>query len=213
MRAAFMRDKYPETIFASFASSAPVEAKVDMGVYYEPIWDGMHRYGFGNCSRDIQAAVRYVDKKLGKSDEAAAKIKQQFLGLGAEMNSNDAFGESLTVIFYLWQGYGIDGGRMSLRPFCDWISTDPKTNKTSPAEGWAASKGAAWTAQRWATWPTWVDSVNYYMNSECTGSMTEKTECNLDFRWTDPATISWTWQYCTQWGMLYLPQTCFNKYI
>ncbi|KAK5048195.1 hypothetical protein LTR84_005865 [Exophiala bonariae] len=44
VRAAIMRVAYPDTIFASYAASAPIEAKVDMSSYYQPIWSGMTSY-------------------------------------------------------------------------------------------------------------------------------------------------------------------------
>jgi len=36
--------------------------------------------------------------------------------------------------------------------FCDWISTDPETGNVSGENGWAKSKGAKFTSDRWATW-------------------------------------------------------------
>jgi hypothetical protein len=199
MRAAFMREKYPETIFASYASSAPTEAQVDMSVYFEPVWRGMNAYGFGNCTKDIHAAINYIDKKLENKKDAAA-LKEQFLGLGAAGNSNPTFADALSVIFYMWQSYGVDGGSTGLRYFCDYIETDPATNKTAGASGQAAVKGPKWTVDRWASWKPMVALVNNYMTTDCSGNKTVKGDCNLDLRFTDPASIAWTWQYCTQWG-------------
>lgn len=201
MRAAFMREFYPDTITASFASSAPVEAKVDMSVYFEPVYRGMNAYGFGNCTADIHAAILYMDK-LMESPAAAATLKEQFLGRGAANNSNPTFADALTTIFYQWQGYGVEGGSLGLRAFCDYIETDPATNATAPAEGWAASKGANYTIARWASFPYFYQEVNSYMTTDCEGPfVTNKTaaptDCNLDLRFEDPASISWTWQYCT----------------
>ncbi|KAF2265504.1 hypothetical protein CC78DRAFT_185923 [Lojkania enalia] len=199
MRAAFMRDKYPNTIFAGFASSAPTQAKTDMSVYFEPVWDGMNHYGWGNCTRDIQAAVRYMDR-LMERPATAAKLKEQFLGLGAASNSNPTFADALVVIFYLWQSYGVEGGKNSLRNFCDWIETDPATKKTAPAKGWAAIKGANYTVSRWAEYPYFTDMVNTYLETKCSGDLTQKGNCDLNRKFTDPSSIAWTWQYCTQWG-------------
>jgi hypothetical protein len=199
MRAAFMRNLYPDTIYASYASSAPVEAQVDMSVYFEPVYRGMNKYGFGNCTQDIHAAIKYMDNVLGKPAQAA-KLKQQFLGLGAENNTAATFADALTAIFGTWQSYGVDAGSTGLRRFCDYIETDPSTNKTAPAAGWAASKGAKWTVDRWASWKPFTPLVNSYMTTNCSGSLTTAGDCNLDLRFTDPASISWTWQYCTQWG-------------
>ncbi|KAF2002172.1 peptidase S28 [Amniculicola lignicola CBS 123094] len=195
MRAAFMREKYPQTIYAGFASSAPTEARVDMSVYFEPVWRGMNAYGFGNCTQDIKASVQWMDK-LMENPAKAKKLKEQFFGAGAGKNSNPTFGDALTTIFYLWQSYGVDGGAYSLRNFCDWLETDPKANKTAPEEGWAKSKGAQYVVDRWAAYPRFAPMVGYYLTTECPG------ECDLDLKFKDPASIAWTWQYCTQWGYL-----------
>jgi len=124
VRAAIMRDRYPNTIFAAFASSAPNEAKIDMSAYWEPVVRGMRRYGFGNCTRDVIAAISYIDKQLDKP-ATAKKLKRQFLGWGAEGQSNGDFGTALSYVFTTWQSYGIEGSPYSIRKFCDWIETDP----------------------------------------------------------------------------------------
>ncbi|KAJ4333394.1 hypothetical protein N0V95_009439 [Ascochyta clinopodiicola] len=200
MRAAFVRDKYPDTIYAGYASSAPVQASVDQSFYFEPVYRGMNKYGFGNCTQDIKAAIKYIDHTFDTDRSASAKLKEQFLGKGAASNSHATFADALTTIFYLWQSYGVDGGAGSLRNFCDYIETDPKTNTTAPAEGWAKSKGAKSVVDRWATWKTFAPVVNSYMETECSGSQNVTGTCDLNKRFTDPASISWTWQYCTQWG-------------
>lgn len=129
-----MRKFYPDTIYASFASSAPVEAKNDMSVYFEPIWRGMNAYGWGNCTKDIHAAINYMDKVMEKPTAAAA-LKERFLGVGAGNNTNAGFADALTAPFYLWQSYGVEGGLTGLRSFCDWLSTDPATNTSSRPTG------------------------------------------------------------------------------
>ncbi|PSN65097.1 peptidase S28 [Corynespora cassiicola Philippines] len=200
MRAAFMRDQYPDTIYAAYASSAPTEARVDMSVYFEPIWQGLNRYGFGNCTRDVQAAVRYIDDRFDRSASEAAKIKEQFLGLGAANNSHAGFADALTTVFYVWQSYGVEGGTYGLRQFCDFLEKDPKTNQTAGADGWAKSKGVEWTVARWAAYPNFLNNVNEFLETNCSGNMTTVGDCNLSQQFTDAASISWTWQYCTQWG-------------
>jgi hypothetical protein len=199
MRAAFMRDKYPDTIFASWASSAPTEARTDMSIYFEPVWKGMNAYGFGNCTRDIQAAILYMDDIMENSKQSA-KLKEKFLGLGAANNSNAVFGDALNTIFWLWQSYGVEGGTFGLRPFCDWIETDPRTNKTAPAEGWAKRKDVEWTVDRWAAYKWFTPMVNEYLETDCSGNVNKTGKCDLNRRFTDPASIAWTWQYCTEWG-------------
>lgn len=200
MRAAFMRDKYPDTIYASWASSAPVQASIDQSFYFDPIWRGLQSKGFGNCSRDIQAAVRYMDKIMDTDRAGAAKLKVQFLGLGGANNSHATFADALTTIFATWQSYGVEGAQMGLRRFCDWIETDPETQKLAPSEGWAKSKGAAFPVARWASYPWFVSNTNTYLETKCSGKSNVTGDCDLNRKFTDPAMISWTWQYCTQWG-------------
>jgi hypothetical protein len=202
MRAAFMRDKYPDTIYASYASSAPVQASVDQSFYFEPIWRGLNKYGFGNCSRDIQAAVRYMDRIMDFNATAAAQLKIQFLGLGAEKNSHATFADALTTIFATWQSYGVEGGTVGLRRFCDWIETDTDGMKPTiaGADGLSKGKGAKYTVARWADYPWFNSNVNQYLETECSGKENVLGNCDLNRKFTDPAMISWTWQYCTQWG-------------
>jgi hypothetical protein len=202
MRAAFMRSRYPSTVFAAWASSAPVQARLDLSGYFDPMWDGLQRYGFGNCTRDVQAAVRWVDRELDASPGRAAAVKRVFLGKGAEANSHAAFADALTTVWGAWMTYGVEGGVVGLRKFCDWIETDMDglAPKVAGRDGWAQSKGAEWVARRWARYPWWVGNVNRYLETECSGSEDVAGQCDLNRKFTDPSLISWTWQYCTQWG-------------
>lgn len=223
MRAAFMRNKYPDTIFASYASSAPVQASVDQSFYYDPIWRGLNRYGFGNCTRDIQAAVRYIDRVFDSKNKTATNaLLIKFLGLGAEKNSPETFADALATIVFPWQSYGVEGGTTGLRRFCDWLETDTDGMKPqlAGAEGHAPKKGSKWVAERWASYPWWPQNVNTYrtcrssscptqiqitnkptpVETECSGKANVSGTCDLNRQFSDPAMISWTWQYCTQWG-------------
>jgi len=205
MRAAFMRDKYPGTIAAAWASSAPVQAAVDQSSYYEPMWAGLQRYGFGNCSRDIRAAVRWVDGVLdGKNQTEGERVKVMFLGKGAERNGHAAFADALTTVTAAWMSYGVEGGVLGFRRFCDWIETDGDGLKpvVAGAQGWSGIKGAKWVVERWATYPWFVGNVNKYLETECSGRDDVEGKCDLNRKFTDPQMISWTWQFCTQWGEL-----------
>jgi len=202
MRAAFMRELYPETIFASWSASAPVEARVDMGVYFEQVYRGLQHYGWGNCTKNIQGAVKYIDGEMAKGGAQNAAIKNFMFGPGGADNSNEGVADTMSYIFYSFQSYGVEGSLGSLRSFCDWVSSDGEGN-TAPAEGWEATKGIQWLAERWATWPEWTDVVNNYTPTNCAGhngTATADTKCQLDLAFPDPGSVSWTWQYCTTWG-------------
>lgn len=200
MRAAFMRNMYPDTIYASYASSAPVQASVDQSFYFEPVWRGMNKYGFGNCSRDIQAATQYIDGVFDSGDKAAAdQLKILFLGKGAEKNSHATFADALTTVFATWQSYGVEGGNTGLRKLCDWIETG--TNSTNPNSTQSVNhKKIPQAVQRWASYPYFAPNVNLYLETNCSGKADVVGNCDLNRKFTDPAMISWTWQYCTQWG-------------
>jgi hypothetical protein len=180
-----------------------VQAAVDMSFYFEPIWQGMRALGWANCTQDIQAAVRAMDDIM--EDEAASfQLKEKFLGPGAGNNTNAGFADALSAIFFLWQSYGVEGGHDGLRSFCNQLSVDPATNKTSDARGWAAVKGANFTIDRWSKWPSFPGVVNENLFTHCHGSVKPKNatmpiKCNLQERFPDASAISWTWQYCSQW--------------
>jgi hypothetical protein len=216
MRSAFTRDQYPDTIYASFASSAPVEARIDMSIYFDQVYDGMVANGYLNCTRDIKAALEYIDGQLSNST-SAAKIKQLFFGEGAEVNSNGDFTSALAIIFTYWQSYGLGGGQASLGSFCEHMETDPETNRPAPAAGFAKFRGKKYAAERYASWPIFTQFANSLYETNCRKLETsEPLSCILSPPATDPDAISWTWQYCTEWGYFqtdnFGPHSLLSKY-
>jgi hypothetical protein len=59
-----MKDKYSDIVFASVASSAPVEAQFNFYQYFDPII----RYGSQPCINSIQKVVSTIDDILFGSD-------------------------------------------------------------------------------------------------------------------------------------------------
>jgi hypothetical protein len=70
---------------------------------------------------------------------------------------------------------------------------------SAPPTGWAPYVGNRAIAERLASWPQLTPLINSYASTEC-NSETGSESCDLGGRLIDPASISWTWQYCTQWG-------------
>lgn len=58
--AAWMRQKYPDLVFAAVPSSAPVQMSYNYWQYYEPI----RKYGPKYCIDAIQSVVRFADHIL-----------------------------------------------------------------------------------------------------------------------------------------------------
>ena len=217
MRAAFTRNEYPDTIFASLASSAPVQARVNMSMYFDQVYDSMVAHGRLNCTRDVKAALEYIDGELGKNTTSAAAIKRQFFGVGAENNSNGDFTTALAGIYGYFQGYGLGGGDGSLGDFCDHLETDPETLAPAGPQGFAPFRGSEYVAQRFAAWPIFLELVNFNYDTNCAGlDPTQPLSCVLNPKATDPDNISWNWQSCTEWGYFQInnfgPHSLLSRY-
>lgn len=254
MRAAFTRNEYPDTIYAAWASSAPVQARVDMSIYFEQVYRGMVGNGYEGCAHDLHAAMRYIDSQLALNGSASDDIKQLFLGEGAEVNSDGDFTASLSYIYGTFQSYGMGGGDTGLGSLCDWMEELPTSTRSAlastgtstatitkrneektisriigrhraaasmpedsnaqptnseasqtatptPSTGWAPYIGDRAVAERFASWPQLIPLINAYADTDCDSEVvSDDSSCVLGGRLTDPATISWTWQYCSQWG-------------
>ena len=185
-RAAWIRKTYPDTIYAAFSSSADLQARVDMSSYNDVVQQALVAFGYENCTRDVKAALDRMDS-LMEDPQDAVELKRSF-NISTNQ-SNAGFARSLSwVIPGKFQYYGPTdpGDGTGLGSFCDWISTDPDSGQTSQSEGWAESKGADFTVQRWATWPS-------------TSSLICQS-CDIDISYGEPSEISWLWQTCTQLG-------------
>jgi hypothetical protein len=216
MRSAFTRDQYPDTIYAAFASSAPVEARIDMSIYFDQVYDGLVANGYLNCTRDIKAALEYIDQHLSNST-SAANIKQKFFGEGAEANSNGDFTAALSGIYGYFQAFGLGGGLGGLGAFCEHMETDPESGRPAPAAGFAKYRGKEYAAQRYASWPVFTQLVNMNYDTNCRKlEESQPLSCILSPPAVEPDTISWTWQYCTEWGYYqtnnFGPHSLLSKY-
>ncbi|KAI9372756.1 serine carboxypeptidase S28-domain-containing protein [Aspergillus egyptiacus] len=200
IRAALARNEYPDTIFASYAAGAPVQAQIDMSWYYEQIYRAMVANGYGNCAKDIHAAHEYIDEQLANEDTASA-IKQLFFGPGAEQNSNEDFTATLSGIFGYFQVYGFGGPQASLGEFCTYLEKDPVTGLTAGPEGLAPVLGSQHLAERWAAWDPFLEVVNLNMETNCRGlNKSMPPSCELNKPLTSQTGIAWSWQYCSEWG-------------
>jgi len=91
VRAAFIRIRNPETIYASWSSSGPVEAQLDMSSY----WQAAERALPRNCSNDWIAVTKYFDEVLTNgSDQEIHNLKvrivtAEFTGPGGNTTKLD----------------------------------------------------------------------------------------------------------------------------
>ncbi|KAK6513111.1 hypothetical protein TWF506_009277 [Arthrobotrys conoides] len=211
--ASLLRKFYPDTFFAAYSSSAPIEAQTAMPAY----WDVVARVIRSEepaCFENMRSAIKYIDQELAKGGQSAAVMKIMFLGPGAEINTNGWLAEALMFHFYDFQTAGLDEPIIdetvwSIRNFCDHMNTDG--DDKSPIGGWenAANstlrRSASWSARQWATWPGFIALVQSWGYS-CTGFGTAKGpgSCKLASPTRYPDYISWSWQYCSEWGYFQL---------
>ncbi|KAF8435208.1 serine carboxypeptidase S28-domain-containing protein [Terfezia claveryi] len=197
VRAAMLRDRYPETVFAAYASSAPVQASTNMTFYWNQVYRGLVKYGYEKCTRNIKSALDYIDSQLTRPDTAGA-IKQMFLGRTAEKNSNEAFSD---LLFYPLTGWQSSGADPLIQEFCAVLKGSTNATQEDSSE----NTGKV-LADRWAKWPRFVNLVNENnQDGWCEGyvqSNAVEPNCNVDEKFTGILGISWTWQYCTEWGFL-----------
>lgn len=203
IRGAHMRVRNPETFYATWASSAPTEAAVDMWTYYAQAERSMTR----NCSTDYTHVTNYVDNVLVNGTETEVKALRLALytavqsGPGGQQPAsiNQTEAESLTnseVANYLllplsfYQYYGFAA---SVQPFCDIMETFNNTHArttdnhgTAPAI--ASESGIAITHNITAAWKAFLVGV-----AEIDYDSVPYTD--------DPIQdYSWMWQYCSEYG-------------
>jgi hypothetical protein len=143
IRAAMIRQRNPDVFFASWASSAPVEAQVEMPVYYNPIQQVMPV----NCSKDVHAGITYADDILmyGSDDQVSILKRAIFLTSEANPSSNltnpDIHPESLSysviasILAYVFQDSAVTfqafGYEASLGKFCNQLESWNPSNFTN----------------------------------------------------------------------------------
>ena len=73
VRAALLRVRNPEVVFASWSSSAPVQAQINMASYFQAVERALPR----NCSSDWVAVTKYVDGVLmGTNSTEQLRVKR-----------------------------------------------------------------------------------------------------------------------------------------
>ncbi|KAF9035622.1 serine carboxypeptidase S28-domain-containing protein [Panaeolus papilionaceus] len=194
IRSTHLRIRNPSTIFASWASSAPVQAQIDMSSYYKAAERSLTR----NCSADWVAVTQHVDEtlksgekdkvqdmkfellkaRLGKpgGDESAA------MGLTKEKAAQTSDVDAASILMDPLDFYQYYGFEASLLPFCNLLETQ---NLTQPAfEGGVVAQFGIEVGLK--AFLTAISELDY-----------DSVPGNAD----DPVQdLSWMWQYCSEYG-------------
>ncbi|THU93213.1 peptidase S28 [Dendrothele bispora CBS 962.96] len=149
VRGAFLRVRNPEVIFATWASSAPVHAQVDMASYYKAAERSLTR----NCSADWVAVTKHVDTVLqGSNETLATETKFRLLkarlsgpggnttgadGLTMEQANSTSNVNAAGILMDPLNFYQYYGFAASLLPFCNLLETRNFT--AEPLEGGVVS--------------------------------------------------------------------------
>jgi hypothetical protein len=217
VRAALSRQVYPETFYAAYASSAPVEARVNFSSYFDQVFRGMVNYGYGNCSRDLHEIINYIDFQLSSGDDTATAIKELFLGsgLGPQNSSNGDFALALAFIYISFQSQGMTkreskgAGAIPLAALCDYLETDPQVQTSAPEGGLAPIWGPKYLTERFASWPPLLKYINRDFKTNCR-SLDDSLPPSCDLsqtRESNPMMIAWSWLLCSEWGLFSVQNT------
>ncbi|KAF4626557.1 hypothetical protein G7Y89_g11601 [Cudoniella acicularis] len=144
-RAAFMRLRNPEVIFASLASSAPVQLQADFWQYFVAIERGLVDFGYQGCLNDIHALATYITGLVANFNVTGAENLLQPTAKGLNYaqtndNSTDAWNLRKKVLFNLiYDGFSLShyqaSGIQSVASNCPAIQDAAlKANSTATVE-------------------------------------------------------------------------------
>lgn len=197
VRAALMRVAYPDTIFASYAASAPVEAKVDMSTYWGPIFLGLKGKGFQNCADSLHQAIVGIDSRLTKGGEQAYSVQKQFYGCRNSALTNDNLGQVMSGAFGTFQSFDLGPdytGRPGIGAMCAAVTSSARDDQDCPG-----LKGVDLSICRLASWPDFAKQSGW-VKSDATCQKPAPPVSFDCWAYDEVDNISWKWQYCTEWG-------------
>ncbi len=168
---------------------------------------GMRKYGFKNCSADINAAITTIDARLSKGGADAFNVKKQLFDCTNPILSDGNFASYLSNLWSAWQSYDTgpssDPPAPGIKSMCDFISYNPGTRTYSDERGWAKlhRDGVDFTLDRLRSWPGFRNQTSFDEDKATCPSKPEPGQfrCETD---TKVDSISWKYQYCTEWGYL-----------
>ena len=210
VRAAMIRVRNPDIFFASWASSAPVQAQIENSVYFNVVQQSMPR----NCSADVHAAITYADEILvGGTKEEVELVKKAIWLANSAIPWNISFAEIPSelslwnvsqILSYPFQSsprhFQSFGYERSLGGFCNDIDTWNSTPFTGTSNLSflitndlshypTSSVSAASTASK-HTFYAYLQALVQKSISDFRGNL------NQPFSRAD--SVSWRWQLCSQ---------------
>lgn len=207
VRAALMRVRNPDVIYASWASSAPVQAQVNMSSY----WDTIQRALPQNCSNDFVAMASDTNTILNQNDTSEAQFKQLLILADSagqtDLSLSDAAKVSDSDAGYIiqdplnnWQ----DSGLPFAQSVCDFLETANYTQK--PTDNGVFANMPAENAIKDFANTIYVVELNNAQSQSASVKATKRNalevrDNNVDGqKIQDGDTTAWQYQYCSQLG-------------
>ncbi|KAL8409578.1 hypothetical protein RB594_007863 [Gaeumannomyces avenae] len=207
--AGWIAAKAPGTFWAIHGSSGVVEAVADMWTMFVPVQEAMPR----NCSRDVSAAIDYMDGILMSGSQAQKdKLKAKFKLDGL---SDADFGQAIENGPWLWQStqfYSANKdlggpGFNSFHRFCDYVegawpgSTTPVPGEKGVGSCKAVEGYAKWFTELWlpgqcqsSGYPEWQGQNN----TACYQNQNASNPQYHDLRYNNPVNRQWNWMLCNE---------------
>ncbi|PTU22462.1 hypothetical protein P175DRAFT_0401593, partial [Aspergillus ochraceoroseus IBT 24754] len=180
-RAVWIRLTHPEIIYASWASSGPMETRSDGSIYFDPITRALPK----NCTNDIEAVVKYVDQVIqsGSQTELEAIQIAGYFVENPDALANDTYQKSFSVTpFFI-------GGALSSA--LSFSKGNDSSNNNSSSNNNNSNNGAAVAFYAYAYGLFQANAVFANFRETLPQDMTFTDEVDA---------VSWKWQSLTQVG-------------
>jgi hypothetical protein len=204
VRASALRIRNPETIFASWASSAPVQASINMASYYRAVARGLP----SNCSADFAAGIKFFDSAVTGSDATLeSSVKNGIISAAnnrpVSIASTDAMDDATVGEFItpVWGDYQT-GGPAAVQAICDAFETDGGKVASS-----AGGLGSQVTSQQLFASLTEAVQTDAQLGTTGTtnGELVSLSQPELLAPESSASNIpadalSWMWMFCSEFG-------------
>ncbi|KAJ7086092.1 peptidase S28 [Mycena belliarum] len=190
--AAYVKKTFPRLFYASYATSAPVQAISNFYGYFIPVANGAPQ----NCTSDMKAVISHWDSVMSHGTAAQQKKLLSVFGLQNVTHTADA-ASALQIAPWSWQSTGpAVGAHQEFFDFCDALEVK---------DGVPAGKRGQGLEYALAQWGAWQLKTNLarcgdsYAGDECWGTFDPNSSSYTDVGTTNTYR-PWMWLICTELG-------------
>ncbi|KAK5940921.1 hypothetical protein PMZ80_006198 [Knufia obscura] len=209
---AFLRIQYPELTWGAISSSGVTEAIYDFWEYYE----AHRKYAPADCVDTQGKLINIMDNILRSGDNGTIDaLKSAFNSSG--FTYNDDFANTIGSSFGYWQNrnWNPEVDDPTFFEYCGNITSDQDLFNSSSelasqvpglikAGGWGNESNDLTTAMlNWIGWsiPAYTASCDSTLD-QCYGNHNASAPKYSDKSTDNYNSLSWAYQYCTEWGFL-----------